>query len=99
MLGNRLIKREQARVEERHGTGGDDRLRHALKTEERILRQRLLRLDVLPAEGFEVAALAFVMDEADDTGDFLIRHGLLQGDVELREHLGLQSGLRDLVAM
>jgi hypothetical protein len=39
-----------------------------------------------------VTALAIAMDEADDGGDFRVRYGLLQGDVEPRQHVSLQSG-------
>ena len=99
VLGNRLVEREQARIVERHRTGADDGLAHALQAEERVLRQRLLRLDVLPAKGLEVTALTVVMNEADDAGDFLVRHSFLQGDVELGQHLRLQSGLGGFFAV
>ena len=99
MLRDRLVEREQFRIVERHGTRRDDGLTHALETEERVLRQQLLRLDVLPAKSLEVTTLTVVMDEADNSGDFLIRHGLLHGDVEFGEHVCLKSSLRGFVAM
>ena len=71
-LRHRVVEREATLVVVGHQRDTDDRLRHRVDAEDRVLRDRDPVLDVLLAVGVEEDDLALARDHRDDAGEFAV---------------------------